>query len=200
VASLDHRRSPVSRHCSRVSTDHPGGERSTARRREKGQHRHGRGLARHPDMRLRAHAPPRRPEVDVARLFLLADRDFDSARERKKRKRECRPAWPGLHRDGAVVGMRDASDDRSVRGSQPSASGQLVPIDTPASGYLQPSMTCNGLARARIYGQPGQMVQSRDAFLIFGPAAPCREPEVVTRWVTRQAAIVGLRNRPGPKE
>jgi hypothetical protein len=68
-------------------------------------------LAPRPIDRVREVAPPR-PDVDVACLFLLASRDFDSAREWSKRKRECRPVWPGLHRDGAAVGMRDASDDR----------------------------------------------------------------------------------------
>jgi hypothetical protein len=33
------------------------------------------------------------PGVDVATLFLLAGREFDSARKRKKRKREYRPVW-----------------------------------------------------------------------------------------------------------
>jgi hypothetical protein len=38
--------------------------------------------------------------------------DLDSARQWRKRERECRPARPGPHHDGAFVGMRDASDDR----------------------------------------------------------------------------------------
>jgi hypothetical protein len=68
------------------------------------------GTATDPD---RVHAvAPWRPDVDVAWLLLLAGRDFDSARERTERERECRPVWPGLHRDGALVGMRDTSDNR----------------------------------------------------------------------------------------
>jgi hypothetical protein len=38
--------------------------------------------------------------------------DLDSAWKRRKRERECRPARPGPHHDGAFVGLRDASDDR----------------------------------------------------------------------------------------
>jgi len=52
------------------------------------------------------------------RLFLLPRPGFGSARGWRERERECRSVGSGPHRDGAVVGMRDASDDRQ---SQPRA-------------------------------------------------------------------------------
>ena len=46
------------------------------------------------------------------RLFVLARPGFGGARGRREREREFRPVGSGPHRDGAVIGMRDASDDR----------------------------------------------------------------------------------------
>jgi hypothetical protein len=54
---------------------------------------------------------PGRSDVAVAHLLLLVGRDFDGARERRKRQREGRPVWPRLYGDGAVVRIRDAADD-----------------------------------------------------------------------------------------
>jgi hypothetical protein len=84
-------------------------QRPSVQRVEIGPHDH---LVLHISCRRRQAVTPPASDGDVARLFLLAGWDFGSARERTKRKRECRPVRPGLHRDGAVVSMRDASDNR----------------------------------------------------------------------------------------